>query len=145
MSKPDLDTRAFHEGRDSAWIPEELLDAMLRYDAGDPRPLAAYIRAHGVPRMLDNHIADLLMGKILPLRGPTGKAHAVSLRTQAILSFMRAVRLHRDQQLLQRVPRRKMRFPTVKAIQQYAAARFLGSADQWETIAKLERRHKDKD
>jgi hypothetical protein len=136
MSEPDFDERAFHEGREAVWIPQDLMEADLAYQAGDPKPLANYIRAHGVPRIYDQLVAELLE--------TVGTRTRLNLRTREILRFLKAARLHYANQKSITVgdPNYQPRFQSVRQIHEYAAKRFLGDSNQWMTVLKLEQRHK---
>ena len=100
-------------------------------------PLAAYIRAHGVPLMLNGYVADFLEGKV-------GKGTRIQQRSAQILHFMWGHRRHHEQELkrIKLDPSYQPMFSTVRAIQEYAAERFYGSADRWATVEKLEQRQK---
>lgn len=130
--------REFHEGRRPEWIPVELLDALLFSDAGSMKEVAAYIREHGVPSMLNGYVADFLEGK-------TDRPTRIQLRSAEILHFMHSLRQHHKQELQrkERDPSYPLRFAGIQEIQKFVAKRFYGCSDRWSTVEKLEQRGRE--
>ena len=106
-------------------------------DAGRMWSLATYVRAYGVPWILNGYIADLLQGRNA-MPGPQKRL------TREILKFMSGHRLLHQQEVarLKNDPAYVPRFASIRAIQEAAAERFLESAQSWPTIERLETRHK---
>lgn len=130
--------REFDAGRGGAWIPEALDAALRASDAGNPAPLARYVRDHGTTPIAAVRalVADMIEGRAAPTR--------LQARTAAILRALPALRQFHAKEL-RRVAvdsSYRPRFGSVRAVHEWLATEYLGSAEQWRTIEQLELRHK---